>query len=178
MFYSGIVLVLGGLSAVNYYVMSREISIAPALPTHVASYREAKSPQPQSISSPAVNDIDRSEILSRPLFQPNRKPAPKTPQPVQQAAPIILPPDLKLVGILSDQRARRALLRSARLPQGKWFDLGSSLEGWTLSSIETTSATLKAGDRTERLELIRPVANARATKPQAGGPEPTVGPTP
>lgn len=102
-----------------------------------------------------------SETLSRPVFAPTRRP----PEPVA-AAPVPIPPqppelaptaapadELRLKGVLIMRSGARALILSPSHQRGRWFRVGSKVDGWKVARITDQSVTMTTPDRLVELKL-------------------------
>ncbi|MEQ1717733.1 MAG: hypothetical protein ABL907_17440, partial [Hyphomicrobium sp.] len=167
---TGLALAVLGLAALNWQILSTPVDLTPIAPPPAGPGATTSTVIGDAAPvSRAVIGGD-SEILARPLFRPDRRPfvpkpvaevvppppeqapaaVPTPPQSEPAAVPVPpLPPGLKLVGIVGGvQGARRALLRSAEMPEGKWYPLGSDLNGWKITRIDADEALLAANGET------------------------------
>jgi hypothetical protein len=122
-----------------------------------------------------------SNVFTRPLFRPDRKPfvpkevavvepapqaLPPAPEPVPVPAPEPLPipvvqapppppvfPQITLRGIRLTGQNDAALLETPDFPLGQWFPVGSDLSSWRLKSITDDGVTFVSGDLTQVLQL-------------------------
>jgi len=128
--------------------------IAPALP-------EVPQPLPEvSVGSAALRE--------RPLFVPDRRPAPPPPPP-QAAKPPDPLDDAALVGLMTGERAV-AIVRTA---QGtRRISVGAALGDWTLQSLDAQRAEFVRGqeNRTLRLEVAVLGAPNPSARPAAAVP--------
>ncbi len=104
--------------------------------------------------------VDYGEILARPLFSPTRRPAPDTafddPEPLPQSpASQISNGDIKLVGIIIEDENRFALLQTAPTLQTQRAQVGEVVDGWRITALKPSSATLERGAQAKTLVLER-----------------------
>jgi len=90
------------------------------------------------------------DMVERPLFYIERrlpKPPPKT------AAPPPSPLILKLEGVAMANGSRVAVLRNPNTRQLVQLEEGGTHDGWTLESVDATSASFKRGEQVTELLL-------------------------
>ncbi len=111
---------------------------------------------------------DGTAILARPLFGPTRRPfvpvplaaeseeveAEPAPQPEPEVAALSYddPAQLRLMGVLLTDNIASALIATPDRPEGKWFERGSEVIGWTIDAIAPNSVTLKVSDKTHVIQ--------------------------
>ena len=97
------------------------------------------------------------DMVERPLFYVDRR-LPKPP-PVQ-AAPPPAPLRLSLEGVAIAQGSRVAVLRNPQTRQLMQLEEGGTHDGWTLESLDSTSARFKRGEQVTEL-LLDPASGGR-----------------
>lgn len=106
-------------------------------------------------------ELDLAEALARPLFSPTRRefePAPVVEPVVEQEQPVAAPtanlaaPSFLLQGIRQIGPRPAALISLSPQSAGDWYEIGQSIDGWTLKeirkdgvSVSNSSATLELG---------------------------------
>lgn len=101
-----------------------------------------------SLSPPVMSQF--VDMVERPLFYIERrlpKPPPKT------AAPPPSPLILKLEGVAMANGSRVAVLRNPNTRQLVQLEEGGTHDGWTLESVDATSASFKRGEQVTELLL-------------------------
>ena len=86
-----------------------------------------------------------SEVLSRPLFSPNRRPS-------EEAPATIVSTSMTLVAILISARGPHALVRHGTPPQLDRVVEGQTIDGWTTETIKFDRIILRRG--ADVLELV------------------------
>lgn len=86
-------------------------------------------------------EVRAEVLLSRPLFNPRRRP-PEAEAPKEQE----LQP-LTLVGVILDLEQPAVLLETPGGERSRMLRAGQSFGGWTVVSVQTNRARLRAGDR-------------------------------
>jgi hypothetical protein len=86
-----------------------------------------------------------SEVLSRPLFSPNRRPS-------EEAPATIVSTSMTLVAILISARGPHALVRHGTPPQLDRVVEGQTIDGWTTETIKFDRIILRRG--VDVLELV------------------------
>jgi hypothetical protein len=129
---------------------------------------------------PNADDAESlSNVFTRPLFRPDRKPfvpkevavvepAPPAPPPALEPPPVPEPPpspvvqapppplvfpQITLRGVRLTGQNDAALLETPEFPLGQWFPVGSDLSNWQLKSITDDSVTFSSGDLSQVLQL-------------------------
>lgn len=114
----------------------------------------------------ARDDTFYTAITDRPLFQESRRPitpeAEVTTEPeseeVEQVAPAppqeTAPPDVRLLGVLSDG-ARTAALLSIAGDAPQWQNPGTQIDGWMLDIIAADHVVFTEQERAHRVELYQ-----------------------
>lgn len=106
---------------------------------------------------PQVVALDQySETVERPLFYPNRRPEEPEPQVVVQQ-PVEDEPDveLTLIGVMLTDNATAALIRQEDTHQVARLNVGEAVADWELEQVAPQSVTLRKGDATRNLTLLR-----------------------
>ena len=97
------------------------------------------------------------DMIERPLFYVDRR-LPKP--PAAEAAPPPSPLRLTLEGVAIAQGSRVAVLRNPQTRQLVQIEEGGTHDGWTLESLDSTSARFKRGEQVTEL-LLDPAAGGR-----------------
>jgi hypothetical protein len=128
----------------------------------------ANAPAPSSMVNFTVPALTTySEVLSRPLFSPNRRPSEEAP-----SAPVST--SMTLIAILISPRGPHALVRHGTPPQLDRVVEGQTIDGWTAEAIKFDRVILRHG--VDVLELV-PVS-AEQPHPLPGQPLPYRPPPP
>lgn len=99
-----------------------------------------------------------SATIARPLFHASRRPL---------EVPVVAPPEalkvarapapdaegLKLVGVMQVGSTKRALIRTAEEPQGRWVAVGDTIAGWKLTAVGDGAVKLEASGYLHELKL-------------------------
>lgn len=106
------------------------------------------------------------EAFTRPFFNKSRKPsepdnkkAEQDTQQTQPATPVDPPPGALLTAIIKNGKIDTAYIISTSDPQGKWYKIGDSFEGWSVVKIEADKAQLKSGELEATLNLYKQEMN-------------------
>lgn len=92
-------------------------------------------------------------MISRPLFHPDRRPAPVN--TARAEAPPVEATGLELVGLMTDTAGRqRALIRAPDM-QANWVGVGERVVGWTVRLISTDKVEVEAQGRRTALQLYQ-----------------------
>jgi hypothetical protein len=98
-----------------------------------------------------------SATRERPLFSPSRRPPPPPPpsvvQRVEPPKPID-PPNVMLIGIVSEEGEARALIRTDSSNKVVRARLGDEVGSWTVTAIEPRRLTLSHDDRSVSFALF------------------------
>jgi hypothetical protein len=97
------------------------------------------------------------DMVERPLFYIERR-LPKPPP--KQAAPPPSPLNLQLEGVAIANGSRVAVLRNPNTRQLVQIEEGGTHDGWTLESVDSTSASFKRGEQVTEL-LLDPSSGRR-----------------
>ena len=148
-----------GLVMAIYDIQRSAVETSPIVPVRRTS--SALPVHQTSLSPPLASQTPAnfSEIVTRPLFWPSRRPIDPTPPPappIETASPVNepVPSGLRLAGIINDGEVRRrALLVWPGQPAGQWLHEGADMAGWRLLKIERFGVQVSTGSRIERLDL-------------------------
>jgi hypothetical protein len=126
--------------------------LTDAPPEDVRAWR----PPTFSLETPNGSTRARADeaTLARPLFLKSRRPfgGPNRPAaPDSAAAPP--PPGLSLRAVVRFGGKTRVFIVSPAFPEGKWFEVGETLEGWTIKEARQDIVTLRNGERATQLEF-------------------------
>ena len=96
--------------------------------------------------------------LARPIFFTTREPfvpppPPPAPAPPKAPPPVVVDPGLILGGILISGELKKVYLFSKADPRGEWRREGENFMGWTVQSVDASTARLRQQDRTLELQL-------------------------
>jgi hypothetical protein len=130
-------LVLAGVVATEWLDwQDRTIPLVPA---------PANAPAPSAtvkFTMPALATY--SEVLSRPLFSPNRRPS-------EEAPAVMVPMSMTLIAILISPRGPHALVRHGTPPQLDRLVEGQTIDGWTTETIKFDRVILRRGAEVQEL---------------------------
>jgi hypothetical protein len=141
-------------------------SLAPAAETNHASLEAAANPL-------AALSLDHLRATrDRPLFAPTRRPPPVVPVARRVVTPVttVAPPDVVLVGIVTDQVGARAVVRSNKSGKLIRAQSGDEIEGWKVTLIEPRRMVLSHDDRSVNLALFAAPAAETGTAASDTGP--------
>ena len=143
---------LAGLLAAQW----RERSASTATETSgggvQAETAETKVPLAAGYSPPALATFD--EILERPLFVPERRPA-EVPEPAAPSAPPPAQLRVRLEGVAQVGDSSVAVLRDLGTNEGLRLSKGMQYKGWTLDVVEPKRAVLKRDSQVQEFKLER-----------------------
>ena len=108
-----------------------------------------------SLNPPVISQF--VDMVERPLFYLERR-LPKP--PTKKAAPPPSPLILKLEGVAIANGSRVAVLRNPNTRQLVQLEVGGTHDGWTLESIDSTSASFKRGEQVTEL-ILDPASGGR-----------------
>ena len=146
-----------------YYLQTITLNITPNL--HLVKQTPQNniiSAKPQLIFKKTTFNSN-SEINTRPIFNKNRRPYIKkiikpivkpVPQ-IKQEPSIISHTQLKLLGILINVEARKALISSPQKPKGVWYTNKMTIEGWRITSIQNNKVTIEGNGKKNELVLYK-----------------------
>ncbi|MCC2103192.1 MAG: hypothetical protein KDJ20_03675 [Hyphomicrobiales bacterium] len=155
---------LGALNLASATALYR----AATSPDRLVSFPVASSlaPATEIRSAIAINPppIEAYEqVIARPVFFKSRSPwipPPAVAAPVparpsanteQEAGPE--PGDPSLRAVVLAAAVHKALVSTEQQPEGSWLKEGETVGGWEIISIDSTSATLRRGDKKKILKL-------------------------
>ncbi len=105
-----------------------------------------------------------SEMVERPLFQEGRRPGKASTEDTGMAAQT--PFNFKLMGVIVTPRERTALLLDAK-NKYKRARANTVVDGWKVVEIRADRVTLRQGDDTRELALLKPKPKVAAPVPNA-----------
>jgi hypothetical protein len=148
----------GVLAWLDYGLLQDPVDISPVAPP---AGRTEAHPQPSPAPSTALDKRKAEqflEMVSRPLFNPARRPVQRVePEAAAGRAPKVEPAKLRLVGVMRvADEPPRALIRYADEPAGRWIAEGGEYHGWTLTKVNEGSVVVEAGGRSQELMLFIP----------------------
>jgi hypothetical protein len=160
---------VGALALLNWYLARMPIDISPIAP----EADQAAAPRKDGFD--LATGLDRkpaaqfSETVSRPLFDPNRRPVQRDRARADDAD--AAPGDMRLVGVMtSPNQPARALIRMANETTGTWITEGEQFNGWRLRQVNPRSVVVESQGRLRELTLSiarRPREDAAPTDPTA-----------
>jgi hypothetical protein len=99
------------------------------------------------------------DTVGRPLFEMSRRPieAPALPPPQAEPAapPTVNQNALSLLGVVASEGRSIALLKSNQTGQNVRAEVGDSVDGWTIVSIEARRVVIRQGDTQIALRLFQ-----------------------
>ena len=98
------------------------------------------------------------DTVRRPLFEKARRPVEVPPTPPVDRAPAPIAADvsaLSLLGVVASEGRTIALIRRNQTGQSVRAEVGDTVDGWTIVSIEPQRVVLRQGDRQVALQLFR-----------------------
>ena len=155
------------LLAVNALLALAVVQLA-ATPADVAPRPPDRRPEPSAAGTgdsgedvlPELADLDRNQVITRPLFAPGRRPwqAPQTPQPADDPgddqAAVEAPPELTLLGVaIANGKGRALILDATSGSDAVWVTEGETIAGYTLAEVSGGSARLQRDGESIPLEL-------------------------
>jgi hypothetical protein len=114
---------------------------------------------PKSIDAPPTRRlIDNYKLtLAHPVFFKKREPfvppPPPPPPPQVTSPPVVVDPGLALGGIIINSAVKKVYLFTKADPRGEWRQEGEMFLGWTVQSVDASTARLRQHDRTLELRL-------------------------
>ncbi|MER9843853.1 hypothetical protein NKJ59_21735 [Mesorhizobium australicum] len=166
------------LALANLTLYDTPVDISP---TKASAQHNVRQLQQAAAGAPAASGNNSfAETFERPLFTPTRRkfipaadgarpvqPASDAlPQPVPGAGPTAAP---SLLGVSLGGANARALFKVAGAEKANWYGSGETVDGWTVSRVETDAATLERDGKSKRLLLYPPRQPAPATSPGGSG---------
>jgi hypothetical protein len=132
-------------------IISLLVSPAPPVAAGDASERAVANPLARAPLESYV------QTLQRPLFSSTRRPPPRPAPAVRsepQAAPPPDPPGVALVGVVSNERGRRAFIQPGPSEKLREVKVGDEIGGWTVTEIAQRRVVLALGTRTSAYALF------------------------
>jgi hypothetical protein len=147
------VLVLGVLR-----LLAMPVDVTPTPP---GGGRQAAGAAAPDGAAPDLSGLDRTQVLARPLFAPDRRPwqPPPAPEVVEVLAeePEVVaepPPDLVLLGVaISEGRAAALIGDLGGMAEPAWVSEGETVLGWTVGAVTGQAVTLTGDGREVALTL-------------------------
>jgi len=148
----------GVLAWLDYSLLLEPVDISPVAPPPGRAEARLQASPPPATALDKRTPEQLQEIVSRPLFNPTRRPVERTePAAAAARAPKVEPARLRLVGVMmTEGGAPRALIRYADEPTGRWIAEGGEYHGWTLTKVNEGSVIVEAGGRSLELMLFIP----------------------
>ena len=110
------------------------------------------------------------EIVSRPIFSPNRRPAPEEELTIETVASEL---EARLIGVIVASGVPIAIIEPRGGKNFARVTVGDRFQGWTVAQIEPERVTFRRDQAVERLELSfdlppkkRPRPNTKKKQPQ------------
>ncbi len=160
-----LVLAIAGLLKINWQFLTTPIDTSPILieqlPTNEQG-RITRVKQSQNDDESDEASFQSVQTLSRPLFNPTRRPfrkqVKKTVKVVRAKQKVIEAkaapqPDLELLGVSAGPDSTRALVKMEG-QDAQWVQKSDSVENWTIGNILPHSITLVHGKQTAHYELF------------------------
>lgn len=156
------------LALVNLNIASSPVDISPLPPASAPAAEDRAAGLDLATPLDGRTPAQFAEITGRPVFNPDRKPVRR--QRVADAPDQRLDAgEMRLVGVMRiGDRPKRALIRLANEPTGKWVAEGDEINGWKLRSVNERGVVIESGGRTHELTL----QVARRDNGDAGAGEP------
>jgi general secretion pathway protein N len=153
-----------------------------ALADEASDPGNAEPPSAAAAANPLASwSLDRlSATRDRPLFAPTRRvpPPPPPPPPVVariEEAPPAPPPNLVLLGIITEGKTARAMVRTNASNKVVRARLGDDIGGWKVTQIEPRRLVLSNDDRSVSFALFSRAGSSAAASALAGmSPDPQV----
>ena len=141
-----------GLASIVYW----QVENPPSFPSGIAATDGPAGPDPTGalqaeFTFPPLAEF--SEIVSRPLFSPSRRPPEETDDSDTDAAPPPSPSRFILAGVIISAEERMVLLRRVNSTDLIRALLGQEIDGWYVVLIESDRVTLRRGDTVEIVTL-------------------------
>lgn len=139
--------VLGALALLNVYAVTARIDTS-AVAVAAPAVGRAQPHSGAAGAGPRTEIAHLTDTTGRPLFHPDRKPAPRAAGPGSQPADAAAAM-FELVGLMEDTDGlRRAMIRAGEEP-AEWVRTGEQINGWQVTSIDSDAVTMEAlGQRT------------------------------
>ncbi len=148
---AALTMALVGLGALNWYLSATPVDTSPIEPQlDPANFKGVPSGELATrLDSKPAGAFQ--EFGQRPLFSRDRRPVERHAPPTEAPSSAI---DLRLVGVTSQAAGpKRALIRFANEPSGKWIDEGSEVNGWKLKTVNERSVVVESGGQAHELVL-------------------------
>jgi hypothetical protein len=144
------VMILALAAAVLIGLVLLELTVSPALNPEAALGPAAVRPDAGTMRDTAGGAASAvTEILARPLFRGDRRPAPADARGVASGQPTDLP---RLTGILMSSDERRAIFQPAGKDRAIVVVVGETVGNWRVQEIVADAVTLTGPEGTRRLE--------------------------
>ena len=122
-----------------------------------APLEDARAWRPPTFSLETPNGSTRARAdeatLARPVFMKSRRPFGGPNRPAAPDSAAALPPGLSLRALVRFGGKTRVFIVSPAFAEGKWFEVGETLEGWTIKEARQDVVTLRNGERAAQLEF-------------------------
>lgn len=140
---------IGALALLNWLALNvpieTEAAPVPAASATLPMITAAQSPKREAAAT------QLRDMTERPLFHPDRRPAPAI--TARDDTPAAVTTNLELVGLMTDATGRqRALIRVSDEP-ASWVAVGERVVGWTVRSITAEQVIVEAQGRRSELQL-------------------------
>ncbi len=129
----------------NMYMLARPVNItAISDGTGGAKRLPGQEETGDQAGTDHIQELTFVQTFSRPLFSIDRRkyepPKPKPPPPQKtvnapKPAPVVNPPELRLIGVSIDGTSARALIAGGPDPNPVWVAEGEAIEGWVLAKV-------------------------------------------
>ena len=144
-----LLLIAGGLTFLNYDLLTTPIAVAP-IPIDNSAAEAHSAVAGQRLKVPLARPLtDYSETLARPLFNPTRRPSAQVDRTQKdtkkpKAETRISANQIQLIGIVLHAADRRVLVRSPEAPMANWHSEGDVIAGWKLIEIRSNSVLVES----------------------------------
>lgn len=108
------------------------------------------------------------EIVTRPIFSPNRRPTPEEELTIETVSSEL---EARLIGVIVASGVPIAIVEPRSGEEFARLTLGDRFQGWTVAQIEPDRVTFRRNQAVERLELsfdLPPAAGPRANQNKPG----------
>lgn len=172
-----LLLLVGAVAGLDWQIANLTIDTSPVMAGALASDADAAlAPPPEAKPFPSLAEFN--EVLTRPLFAPDRRPpkAGEAKSPDEGSGdqgPAAGDPSFELGGITIVDGQSRALIRSEKGVSGEWLAIGDQIDGWTLDRVTDLTAELQSGGKRVTLQLYGD--NGTAHNPPAESAAPAAG---
>jgi type II secretory pathway component PulC len=158
---------VAGLGLLNWHLARMPIDISPIAP------EADRAAAPRKDGFDLATKLDRTpaaqftETVSRPLFNPSRRPVQRDQARTDDAG--AAPGDMRLAGVMtSPNQPARALIRMANEATGTWITEGEDFNGWRLREVNARSVVVESQGRSRELTL----STSRRPREDAAAPDP------